>query len=241
MKSIFSQIKSALSEKYNQYKQYDEQLLSTIRQKYLYDQDCSQEIALSDALEEEMEKLKELYNYINDINPSDSELKYHSSVSIAYNNTYITHTSDFVPCVVKDLDPDHDLAIIQLKDKKTPSGKYVFDIPSEDKLTSYSLPESFAKSMGRDKNEKLVMIGFNQGAQLAFTKEGIRAQCTSGSISQDDTDKIMYTIPSLHGSSGSPVLNQKGQLVAVNFAGIDVTQSFNYGVKARHLYSLMNK
>ena len=87
MKSVFQQIKEALSEKYNEYKQYDEQLIATIRQKYLYDQDYSEEYAISDALEDEMEKLKGLYNYISNINPSESELNYHSSVSVAYNNT----------------------------------------------------------------------------------------------------------------------------------------------------------
>lgn len=241
MKSVFQQIKEALSEKYNEYKQYDEQLIATIRQKYLYDQDYSQEYAISDALEEEMEKLKGLYNYISGINPSESEVHYHSSVSVAYNNTYVTNTSDFIPCVVKTTDPDYDLALIQLKDKKTPLDKYVFDVPLENPLEDYSATESLGKNFGKDKNAKLTMIGFNRGPQLAFTQEGIKAQCTSGSISQNDSEKIMYTIPSLHGSSGSPVVNARGQLVAVNFAGIDVTQSFNYGVKVKHLRNLLDK
>ena len=241
MKSVFQQIKEALSEKYNEYKQYDEQLIATIRQKYLYDQDYSEEYAISDALEDEMEKLKGLYNYISNINPSESELNYHSSVSVAYNNTYVTSTSDFIPCVVKSTDPDYDLALIQLKDKKTPSDKHIFDVPYSNPLEDYSATESIGKNFGKDKNSKLTMIGFNKGPQLAFTQEGIKAQCTSGSISQNDSEKIMYTIPSLHGSSGSPVINARGQLVAVNFAGIDVTQSFNYGVKVKHLRNLLDK
>lgn len=241
IKSIFSQIKKELSEKYKEYKQYDDQLIATIRQKYLYDQDYSQEYALSDALEAEMEKLEGLYNYISNINPSDSEVNYHSSVSIAYNNTYVTNVSDFIPCVVKKTDSEHDLAIIQLKNKKTPNDKFVFTIPEYNPLEDYSVIEHLEKSIGKDKNEKLTMIGFNRGPQLAFTQEGIKAQCTSGSISQNDSEKIMYTIPSLHGSSGSPVLNARGQLVAVNFAGIDMTQSFNYGVKIRYLKNLIEE
>ena len=241
MRSVFQQIKEALAEKYNEYKRYDEQLIAKIRQKYLYNQDYSQEYAMSDALEEEMEKIKELYNYISNINPSESEVNYHTSVSVAYNNTYVTSTSDFIPCIVKSTDPDYDLALIQLKDKKTPSDKYVFDVPSNNPLEEYSATECLCKFFGKDKNVKLTMIGFNRGPLLAFTQEGIKAQCTSGSISQNDSEKIMYTIPSLHGSSGAPVVNAIGQLVAVNFAGIDVTQSFNYGVKVKHLRNLLDK
>ncbi len=43
----------------------------------------------------------------------------------------------------------------------------------------------------------------------------------------------MYSIPALQGSSGSPVINQYGELVAINFAGINSTQGFNYRIELR--------
>ena len=84
--------------------------------------------------------------------------------------------------------------------------------------------------------------GFNAGLTLSNTSQGIKAQITSGTISQkSDNDKIMYTIPSLPGSSGSPVVNEKAQLVAVNFAGVNGTQSFNYGIQIKKVRQFMNE
>ena len=89
--------------------------------------------------------------------------------------------------------------------------------------------------------QKLYMIGFNAGFTLSNTSQGIKAQITSGTISQKpDNDKIMYTIPSLPGSSGSPVVNEYGKLVAVNFAGMTGTQSFNYGIQSKRVLQFVN-
>lgn len=92
-----------------------------------------------------------------------------------------------------------------------------------------------------DEEVKLYMIGFNLGPNLASTNEGIKAQITQGHISQNtDSIKIMYSIPALQGSSGSPVVNQYGELVAVNFAGLSNTQGFNYGIKIERLKDILN-
>lgn len=77
------------------------------------------------------------------------------------------------------------------------------------------------------------------GTNIGKTKDGLKAQVTSGTISQTDKYRILYTIPTLHGSSGSPVLNDNGMLVAINYAGFDSTQGFNYGVKASFLWEMM--
>ena len=55
-----------------------------------------------------------------------------------------------------------------------------------------------------------------------------------------DNDKIMYTIPALPGSSGSPVMNEQGKLAAVNFAGVTGTQSFNYGILIKRVKQFVN-
>lgn len=196
---------------------------------------------IKNALEEKRKEYAETYNGLDEIKASESEIKYHNKISIAYNDTYVTSTTDFVSCVTTKIDAEHDLAILQLKDKKTPEGKYIYTISDEDPLETYDWKEELTKKVGEDKNSKLFMTSFNLGPTLALTKEGIKSQFNSGSISQRTSERLMYSIPALPGSSGSPVVNLQGQLVAINFAGLNGTQSFNYGIRVKYLKSLIDK
>lgn len=206
-----------------------------------YHQRCAVRDAIQEKMEETTERYSQIYRSIDDIRASDTEIKYHNRVSVAYNNTFVTQSNDFVSCVVTKTDAEHDLAILQLKDKKTPEDKYVFEVPEDDPLEDYSLGENLTAKMGTDKNSKLFMCGFNLGPSLALTKEGVKSQFNNGTISQRTSEKLMYSIPALHGSSGSPVVNFAGQLVAINFAGIDTTQNFNYGVRVKYLRKLLQE
>ena len=190
---------------------------------------------IKNALEEKRKEYAETYNGLDEIKASESEIKYHNKISIAYNDTYVTSTTDFVSCVTTKIDAEHDLAILQLKDKKTPEGKYIYTISDEDPLETYDWKEELTKKFDEDKNSKLFMTSFNLGPTLALTKEGIKSQFNSGSISQRTSERLMYSIPALPGSSGSPVVNLQGQLVAINFAGLNGTQSFNYGIRVKYL------
>ncbi|MDO4334531.1 MAG: trypsin-like peptidase domain-containing protein [Bacteroidales bacterium] len=189
----------------------------------------------------ELEEMQSTYKALDRISVSDTEIKYHNEVSIAYNDTHVTKDSDFIECVVRGRDQDHDLALLQLKDKKTPEGKYVFVVAEDDPFETYSITDRIVGKINGDKNEKLFVHGFNLGPQLAVTEEGLKAQFTSGSVSQQTSDRLMYSIPTLPGSSGSPVVNREGELIAINYAGIGGTQNFNYGVRVKHLRSLMRK
>lgn len=195
---------------------------------------------IRDAIKTKMDEYAQYYNGLDDIRASDSEIKYYNEVSIAYNNTFVTNTRDFISCVVTKRDQEHDLAIIQLKDKKTPADKYVFTVEEEDPLETYSWKDEIEKKFKDDKNSKLFMSSFNLGPKLALTKEGVKSQFNNGNISQKTKDKLMYSIPTLPGSSGSPVVNMHGQLVAVNYAGINNTQNFNYGVRVKYLKELLD-
>lgn len=183
---------------------------------------------------EQMTLCSNFFDYFDEIDISHVEFQYVNEISVAYNDEYVTSESDFSPCVLKKTDAENDLAIIQLKNKKTPDEKHIFVIPEENPIETSSL-------LYPKKNDKLFMIGFNLGPMLALTEEGIKSQCTTGSITQERENSYMYSISSLQGSSGSPVLNSEGELVAINFAGISTTQNFNYGIKVKHLKDLVEE
>ena len=205
-------------------------------------------------IEQEQAQLKEAHdgdseikNSIKTLDLSELKVEPVCEIGIAYNNTFVTKISDFIPCVVTSVSNKEnvDLAMLQLKNKQSPEGKFIFAVSEEDEEQGLidKVKGIFASS---DKDElqteqKLYMIGFNAGFSLSNTSQGIKAQITSGTISQKpDNDKIMYTIPSLPGSSGSPVVNEYGKLVAVNFAGVTGTQSFNYGIQVKRVRQFVN-
>ena len=205
-------------------------------------------------IEQEQAELKEAYdgdteikNSLKNLDLSELKVEPVCELGIAYNNTFVTKMSDFIPCVMTSVSDKEnvDLAMLQLKSKQTPDGKYVFAVSDKDEEQGFldKVKNLFAST---DKDElqteqKLYMIGFNAGFTLSNTSQGIKAQITSGTISQKpDNDKIMYTIPSLPGSSGSPVVNEYGKLVAVNFAGMTGTQSFNYGIQSKRVLQFVN-
>lgn len=182
-----------------------------------------------------MQAQKDLQDNINSadrlITAENWKLTCHLSISIAYNNTFINNEKDFLPCSIVEISDKEevDLAIIRLNDKKTPRDAYVFDVPEKDPLRKVKETDRYP----------VTLIGFNLGTNIGKTKDGLKAQVTSGTISQTDKYRILYTIPTLHGSSGSPVVNDNGMLVAINYAGFDSTQGFNYGVKASFLWQMM--
>ena len=245
LSSIISKLKKLFLELYNESNEKYEKAVAYYNYANVSDEVSYEEFyKIRDYCEEvkkERDVYAEYYNGLDEIRASESEIKYHNEVSIAYNDTYVTNTRDFISCVVTKTDMEHDLAIIQIKDKKTPEGKYVFSIEEEDPLEQYTWKEELMKKISEDKNSKLFMISFNLGPKLALTKEGIKSQFNHGSISQKTDERIMYSIPTLPGSSGSPVVNLRGQLVAINFAGLNGTQNFNYGIRVKYLKNLINK
>ncbi len=150
-------------------------------------------------------------------------------LGVVFNDSRSAETGDYTDCMAIANAPEEavDLAIIQLKSKKTPETvTKIFalgDIPKD--------PPKL--------NDPVYMIGFNAGIELASTAKGIKSQFTQGTITQDpDGVHLLYSIPTLPGSSGSPIIDKWGNLVAVNFAKLRDFQSFSFGIPAPLLRTL---
>mgnify|MGYP002520826291 FL=1 len=231
VENVFSSLKQMIQEQMRQMSARYDELESEKSDCYSYDYwgDVTTDEDKLNEISEEQQQLSvqynnavETWNKIDNIDVSDIKIEPVYDVSVAYNNTFVTKLTDLSPCVVTAVskDQDVDLAMLQLKNKKTPDTAAVLEFADDDSDIKV--------------DDKLYMIGFNAGFSLSNTSQGIKAQITSGNISQtSDGNKIMYTIPALPGSSGSPVLNEYGKIVAVNFAGVSTTQSFNYGIKLK--------
>lgn len=195
--------------------------------------------------EEDQELLQNLITGSDYLSHADGTLTLHSMIGIAYNNTFIDNVSELYPCVgIKD-SKKTDLAIIQLKSKQTPADRFVFNVELPTKPDGTIMPDKDGLPTVIDDlpiGTSLFMLGFNSSFSIGNTKEGIKAQLTQGDVSQSVDDiEFMYTIPSLQGSSGSPVLNEYGDLVGVNHAGWVTTQNFNYGIRVKHLRELFHQ
>lgn len=184
-----------------------------------------------DAKADEILQLENLMSNLTfDSRKTVTELK-RVFLGIAFDDTHVTGQQDFEECVAlkKSDNVDYDLAIIQLKNKTTPS--FVSNILSLENIRDNEKPKI---------NDDVYMIGFNHGFSLASTDNGIKSQFTHGTITQDpDNKKMLYSIPTLPGSSGSPIIDKWGNLVAINYAKTGDFQGFSFGVPSGALVNLI--
>lgn len=181
------------------------------------------------------DRIELLYSLLDDLDYNESKNKHEIifvNMGVALENTHVERVKDFIECVpLKKAESGLDLAIVQLKTKQTPD--LVKKIVSLESLSSQSELEL---------DQEIAMIGFNAGIYLANTEDGIIAQLTTGNVTQETTtDNVLYSIPTLTGSSGSPVFNLYGELVAVNYAKVSEFQGFSFGIPAIHLSDLYFK
>lgn len=181
------------------------------------------------ALQEYAEKSKNLYQGIlNGLASAkfDVEILF---IGYAIDGSTVRSKSDFKSCHLLNYskDVDIDLAIIQSNDHKLPEG-----------ITTY-IPINNSNERELKVGDEVSLIGYNMGTQIGSTKTGLHIQKMIGSVSQEpDGNKVLYSINSLSGSSGSPVFANDGTLVAVNFAGLNNTSGYNYGILAKHIHKL---
>lgn len=184
-----------------------------------------------------------LYESIENIHFENSTAKLIiNRLGIAFDDTHINNFNDLQECVVikESNNEDVDLALIQTKSKtfdKTPNYVFNFDDNNLNATENSSNEEDRNINNPIKINDDVFMIGYNKGFTLAITKQGIKSQFTSGKISQDPKNqtRILYTIPTLEGSSGSPIVDKWGNLIGVNFAKITNSQNFSFGIPVREV------
>lgn len=219
---------------------------------YVSNQEMLQKISIvMSNVEERLNRWQNLCNNISAIaNPRAIKVKTFSKLGIAYNDTHVEDFNDFLegnPCVVRKISrrENADLAIIQLKKKKTPKHAHVFDVSGKvmkekksksigdylNQIISGETPMEIVEADELKIDQQLYMIGYNDGINLAQTREGIKAQFTSGKLTQlPDGERLVYSIPTMQGSSGSPIFDEDGCLRGVNYAKDKLEADFNIAV-----------
>lgn len=223
---------------------YDEYGNVVIQDEYTFQRIKEQQDEMETAYNELSSSIEELDD---NLSMTGYKVKCITKIGIAYDDTFINTIEDFFggnECVVVKSSSEEktDLALIQLKGKKTPESKYVFQLSR--KVEQFSISDVFKKKHSEEMqiDQQLYMIGYNAGLVLASTKQGIKVQMTSGKITQlPDGQRLMYSIPAIKGSSGSPVLNEWGEVVAVNFAGFGSTGDFNFGIPVEQVRKFKNQ
>lgn len=152
------------------------------------------------------------------------------SIGIIPNKTYVDSPQDIIPChFVKTTDNDNvDIAVIQRN-----------QLPATSEITVVDLNMAIVDNESIVVGRPVYTIGFPGGINFTHTKEGVKSVVGSGQISQSgDEYKFMFDANSWHGASGSPVFNNKGQLIGVAYAGYDETQGYNLAVRAKYAVEL---
>lgn len=153
------------------------------------------------------------------------------SIGIIPNKTYVNSPQDIIPChFVKTTENDDiDIAIIQRNQLPT----------TDSEITIIDLNQAIINNEDIVVGRTVYTIGFPGGISFTNTKDGIKSVVGSGQVSQSgDEYKFMFNASSWHGASGSPVFNDKGQLVGVAYAGQEATQGYNYAIKAKYAVEL---
>lgn len=128
---------------------------------------------------------------------------------------------------------DKDVAILQLETKRLP----------DTNCSIVDLNQAVVNDSEIQVGSHIYTMGFPFGLTIQDLKspKGIQLLGHGGSITQECTNySFGFDAASYGGASGSPIFNDKGQLIGVLNSGISKSQGFNYAIKASHVIDLLN-
>lgn len=131
-------------------------------------------------------------------------------------------------------DTNIDVALLQTVTKRLP----------HEEVTYVDLEQAVIDDVDIRVGAHILTMGFPLGlsAQDLKSSNGIQQLARGGNITQESTEySFGFDAASYGGASGSPIFNNKGQLIGVLNAGFSNSQGFNYGIKAKYVVELSNQ
>lgn len=201
----------------------------------------------------EMEFMQRIYRYAAATTPVMTEQKFYETlammlkrlnkskytisgemdyITVGYPGRNYTHTDEFDRCSVvsESGTDDKDIAILQMNDKRTPETiKYIFEV------------KNFSLEKLEPQQEKLYTIGYPNGVDWAMDE---KTHSLEPAIRETMCSKMpsKYTFEfqgeSIGGASGSPIFNEKGQLVGVLWGGWSAGVTFGLACQAKYLQEM---
>jgi S1-C subfamily serine protease len=95
---------------------------------------------------------------------------------------------------------------------------------------------------GASQGEPAALIGFPYGVSLAFddtSSNVVRTSMSAGIFSKVSADRIQFDGFTVGGSSGSPIFNASGEVVAVHRAGVSGGPGIGFSVPVSRVISLL--
>ena len=125
---------------------------------------------------------------------------------------------------------NEDLAIFKVRNNMLPS-------------TITSVPVDKISTDDLEMGSEVYTIGFPMGLELQkFETTPLQAYFSSGQVSNMHTiHEFGLTAVSYNGASGSPVFDNKGNVVGILNSGVEISQGFNYAIKGKYLVNLLNQ
>lgn len=158
------------------------------------------------------------------------------TLRVGFYDNYYESLDKFEPCKVisTSQDNDIDLAIIQLNEKKTP-----LDIERY-----FDVNRSIKADERLRVDDKIKTLGYPTGLAYNYRAEegGLKPIWKSGGVQRDPSDvSFDMNIEVIGGASGSPVVNEKMELVGVVNSRLKGGSTFGKAILSKHIKDLLDK